>query len=77
MEIETVADLIAVLEEYDEEMPLAVAQQPSWPLAAVPVTVVEWAGRVWIATREAEVDGSPYAPGEAWEQRPRRSRAGC
>lgn len=67
MEMETVADLIAALEDYDGQMPLAVAQQPSWPLAAVPVAVAEWAGRVWLATREVEVDGSPYAPVEAWE----------
>jgi hypothetical protein len=66
MEIETVGDLMEALSEFDEEMPLAVAQQPSWPLAAVPVAVAEWAGRVWLATREAEVDGSPYAPNEAW-----------
>lgn len=67
MEIETVAALIAALEDFDEDMPLAVAQQPSWPLAAVPVMVGEWSGRVWLATREAEVDGTPYAPTEVWE----------
>lgn len=66
MEIETVGDLLEALSEFDEDMPLAVAQQPSWPLAAVPAAVAEWAGRVWLATRETDVDGSPYAPGEAW-----------
>ena len=67
MEIETVGDLLDALSEFDAAMPLAVANQPSWPLTAVPVAVTEWAGRVWLATREAQVGGSLYAPGEAWE----------
>lgn len=67
MTIETVQDLRDLLDEFDPETPVSVAQQPSWPLAAVPVAVTELGGRVWLATAEATVDGSPYAPSEAWQ----------
>ena len=66
-EILVVADLVAALERYDGDVRLAVAQQqPDGPVAAVPVALVEWGGRVWLTVQAAEVDGNRFAPDEVW-----------
>jgi hypothetical protein len=50
MAIETVADLIALLEGYDDDTPIALAIQPSWPFAHT-IDAVEQAenGTVYLA----------------------------
>ena len=83
MIIETVGELLAALEEFDEDAPVRVAQQPSYPLAAVVNCVTELGPDdeeeqparprpgervVWIATSEVtSYHEHPYAPREAWQ----------
>ena len=82
MTIETVGELLAALEEFDEDTPVRVAQQPSYPLAAVVNCVTELGPDeeeqpalsrpgervVWIATSEvSSYHEYPYAPREAWQ----------
>lgn len=66
--IETVADLIAHLEQFDEDLPIALAIQPNYPFEHSIAQVVE-----------AEIDGQTkvfigegsqvgYLPGEASEE---------
>lgn len=72
MIIKTVGDLREALEEYDDDAPVLIAHQPSWPLAEV-VGGVNWIeddddeGTLWIAAgghpREPR---SPYAPRDAF-----------
>jgi hypothetical protein len=78
MPIRTVAELIEYLEQFDDNMPIRVAQQPNYPLVATienvrQVTEDDNSGRegpyVWIATREITTHReNPYAPAEAWEE---------
>ncbi len=83
MAIETVGELLAALEDFDEDTPVRVAQQPSYPLTAIVTCVTELCADdeqeppalprpgdrvVWIATSEVTSRGEhPYAPREAWQ----------
>lgn len=76
----TVGELRSLLEQYDEDAPVRVAIQPSYPLACVVNNVIsreemggeperdEAADRVvWIATSQVgSYSESPYAPRDAW-----------
>lgn len=53
MGIETVGDLIAALEDYDEDTPVRFAHQPSWPFEYTIADVV---------TTDAAVEGEPAEP---------------
>lgn len=87
----TVGDLIERLSEFDEDMEVAVAFQPSYPLTGVLSAVTgpeDVAGSeqcdehglydcvdcmsssprvVWLAVRQEDVNGTPYAPHAAWD----------
>ena len=70
--ISTVGELRELLEDLEDDMPLHVAIQPSYPLAVSlkAVTVLEddldRPGAVWLATGDHPANGSPYAPADAW-----------
>jgi len=81
--------LTALGEDHGMDCEIAIAKQPSWPLAARIANLrhhADFAGDVdddeagaardgeatpnvlWIAVETADVNGSPYAPSEAWEE---------
>jgi precorrin-4 methylase len=49
MRIHTVSDLIARLEDYDPDAPVAIASEPSWPLVNTISEVAEADGTVYLA----------------------------
>lgn len=82
MSVDTVRDLLELLESYDPETPLRIATQPSWPLASTlaAVTLIEApeddedpdfvpdrVATVWLAASDSVgYDEHPYAPRDAW-----------
>jgi hypothetical protein len=64
----TVQQLVEALHEFDPDLVIRVAQQPSWPLRARLTNLHEDDGFLWFATREISSHSeSPYAPREAWD----------
>lgn len=75
MNIETVGDLMELLESFDSNVPIRIAHQPDWPLAAEVANVRELPDKdgnavLWIAATSgvSAYAENPYAPGAAWEQ---------
>lgn len=54
-----------------DELKVAVALQPNWPLAAKITNfkiINEENPIVWVATTQTDINGSPYAPKEVWDE---------
>jgi hypothetical protein len=49
MRIETVSDLLELLEDMDPAAPLRLATQPAWPFEYTVSDVVEVCGTVWLS----------------------------
>lgn len=83
MRIDTVGELIQILEDYDEDLKVRVAFQPGWPLRARIENVVgsdevrtadeedpdPEENFLWIAVDQVSGYGeNPYAPKELWNE---------
>jgi hypothetical protein len=77
MKIETIGDLLDALADLSEDLPVRIAFQPNYPLAATisNVRVIEREERrpfqkvLWIAVDQiTDYDESPYGPRDAWEE---------
>jgi hypothetical protein len=54
-----------------DELKVAVALQPNWPLAAKITNfkiINDENPIVWVATTQTDINGSPYAPKEVWDE---------
>lgn len=65
--IQTVRELIEVLEDFDPDSPVRVATQPHYPIAHTILNVDSVSSVVWIgADQVSSYSESPYAPSGAF-----------